>query len=277
MVDIVKASGEKEKFNQEKINESLRRVGVESFLAERIIGEISQKAHSGMDSAEIFKQVSSLLKRERPISALRYNLKRAIMDLGPTGFPFEKYVAKILQEYGYDTEVGKLVRGYCVSHEVDVIAKKDNQHFMVECKYHNHHGIHSDVKVALYTQARFLDIKRVWEKLPGHRYFFHQAWLVTNTKCTSQAIKYAACAGLKIISWRYPEGESLENLIEKKSLYPVTILSLSRFFKEQLIRNNIVLAKDLLRYESQDLRKKVQMSPNLILRIQREARDLCRY
>ncbi|MDO8424851.1 MAG: restriction endonuclease [bacterium] len=277
MVDIIKASGEKEEFSQEKINQSLKRAGVENALAQKITNEISKKAHPGMGSSEIFKEVFSSLKKEEPIAALRYNLKKAIMDLGPTGFPFEKYIAKILEEYGYNTEVGRLVRGHCVTHEVDVVARKGDQHFMVECKYHNSQGIHSDVKVALYTQARFLDIKQVWEEMPGHKYFFHQAWLVTNTKCTSQAVRYANCVGLKIVSWRYPKEESLERLIEKKNLYPVTILSLPRFFKEQLIQNNIVLVKDLLRYTPQNLSNMIKLRLGVASRIQREARDLCHY
>ncbi|GAI02479.1 unnamed protein product, partial [marine sediment metagenome] len=59
------------------------------------------------------------------------------MDMGPEGFVFEKYIAKILREYGFITEVGRILNGHCVNHEVDVIAKKENQVCMIECKYHN--------------------------------------------------------------------------------------------------------------------------------------------
>ena len=274
-MDIIKASGEKEKFNKEKLYGSLKRAGAQSGLAEEICKEMAKAVHPGVSTEEILNQTLRCLKKENPILAARYNLKRAIMELGPTGFPFERYVAEILKEYGYTTQVGRMVRGYCVEHEVDVIAQKEEKHFMVECKYHNSGGVKSDVKVTLYTYARFLDIKKQWEKLPGHRNFFHQAWLVTNTKCTGQALQYAKCAGLKIISWRYPKNESLEYLIENKGLYPITLLpSLTRYAKEKLAQTEVILTKSLLEYSVDDLVKLTGLQPNIAEKLQKEAKEL---
>ena len=45
------------------------------------------------------------------------------MELGPSGFPFEKLVGKILEQEGFETRVGVIVQGNCVQHEVDVIAR----------------------------------------------------------------------------------------------------------------------------------------------------------
>lgn len=275
-MDIIKASGEKEKFSKEKLYKSLKRAGVQPKLAERVCRDVTKSVRPGMNTEGILNQTFRCLKKENPILAARYNLKRAIMELGPTGFPFEKYVAEILKEYGYLTKVGKIVKGYCVNHEVDVIARKENKHFMIECKYHNSRGVKSDVKVAMYTYARFLDIKKQWEKLPGHQNFFHQGWLVTNTKCTSQAIQYARCAGLKIISWRYPKDESLEYLIENKGLYPITILpSLTRYAKERLAQKRIMLAKDLLKYSANDLVRLTGLQSNIVQKLREEAQELC--
>jgi len=274
-MDIIKASGEKEKFEEEKIFQSLKRAGADSELAQKICQRVAKYTKPGMNTDDIFEQIRVCLEKENPILAARYNLKNAIMRLGPTGFPFEKFIAEILKEYGYETKTGEQVKGYCVTHEVDVIAKKEKEHFMVECKYHNSRGIKSDIKVALYTYARFLDIKKVWEKMPGHQYFFHQAWLVTNTKCTSQAIRFAKCQGLKIISWHYPKGESLNDLIEEKGLYPITILpSLSEFARKKLAQNNIILAKDLLRYSEQDLVKTFGIYPHLAKELREEINGL---
>ena len=47
-----------------------------------------------------------------------------------------------------------------MDHEVDVVAKKDNMVFFLECKYHNHRGTYSDIKTALYVHARFVDIEK---------------------------------------------------------------------------------------------------------------------
>mgnify|MGYP001585978084 CR=1 FL=1 len=274
-MEIIKASGEQELFKEAKLFRSLQRAGADSALARKISQNTVKEIYPRISSSQILNKVTRSLKRENPILASRYNLKRAIWEMGPTGFPFEKYVAGILKEYGYSVQVGKIVQGHCVSHEIDVIAQKGNKHFMIECKYHNSGGIKSDVKAALYTFARFLDIQKAWSEDPRHKNVFHQAWLVTNTKCTSQAIRYADCAGLKIISWHHPKGESLERLIEQKNLYPITILSLPRFLRERIAQKNIIFVKDLLKYPSYRLSHILGVKENFIRKLQREVETLC--
>ncbi len=275
-MDIIKASGEKEKFSKEKIYSSLKRVGVQPKLAQEVCQEVARTIVPGDSSGKILSQVTQCLRRENPILAARYNLKRAIMKLGPAGFLFEKYVSEILRGYGYNTKIGRIVRGYCVRHEIDVIAQKGKKHFMVECKYHNSRGSRSDIKVALYTFARFLDIKKAWEKIREKGQHFHQAWLVTNTRCTSEAIGYARCVGLKIIGWHYPRDESLEYLIEKKGLYPITILpSLTKYARQRLAEKKLMLAKDILKYSLYDLVQIIGLQPRAVKKLQKEARELC--
>lgn len=275
-MEITKASGLKENFSKTKLLSSLKRAGVRQPFLAKIYRGVAKKIRPGISTAEILDQTYHHLCQENLILAARYNLKKAIMELGPAGFTFEKYIAEILKEYGYAVKTGEQVKGYCVNHEIDVIAQKDNRHFMVECKYHNDRGIRSDVKVALYTFARFLDVKKAWERMPGHQNFFHQAWLVTNTKCTSQAVRYARCAGLKIISWRYPRNESLEYLIEKRRLYPITIMPLlTKYIKERLVEGQILLVKDLLKYSLGDLVRLTGLEPNIAAKLQTQAKAFC--
>lgn len=271
-MDIIKASGEKEKFEEEKIFHSLKEAGAEAKLAEKICRDVAKKIRPGLNTDEIFNEVLTCLKKENPITALRYNLKNAIMELGPDGFAFEKFVARILDDYGYVTKVGQKIKGSCsgkecVVHEVDIVSKKGDEYFMVECKYHNNRGLKSDLKVALYTYARFLDVKSTHP--------FCEAWLATNTKCTSQAAIFAKCRGLKIIGWHYPKGESLNEMIDKKGLYPVTILpSLSEFVKKKLSQNNVIMAKDLLRYSETDLNYAFGIHSDLSKKIREEINGL---
>lgn len=270
-MDIIKASGQKEKFSEEKLYRSIKRSGAKLTLTEETCRQVIKNIGPGASSAEILKQVTQCLKKENPALAARYNLKRAIMALGPTGFPFERYVAAILEEYGYRTQVGRQIQGYCINHEIDIIAQKQDKHFMIECKYHNSSGLRSDLKVVLYTWARFLDLQKKWQETPGHRHF-HQPWLVTNTRCTSQAVKYAACSGLRIISWRYPRGGSLEHFVEEKGLYPITILpSLTRYAGEKLAQGKIMLAKNLLEYPDRNLSQRVGLKLRAIQKLQAEA------
>lgn len=63
------------------------------------------------------------------------------MELGPSGFPFEKFISEILKFQGFAVQVGVIVEGHCVKHEIDVVAEKGEEHFMIECKFHNTQGI----------------------------------------------------------------------------------------------------------------------------------------
>lgn len=160
------------------------------------------------------------------------------MMLGPTGYPFEDFIAKILQALGYDTKVRQIMMGKCISHEVDVIAKKENKISMIEAKFHNSNGTRSEVHVALYTYARFRDLRE--------KNGLDEAWLITNTKTTTDANTYGQCVGLKVISWSFPEKDSLRDLIEKSRLHPITMLtSLPHSSKVSLLNNHVVMCKDI--------------------------------
>ena len=243
---IIKADGKIEPYDEEKISSSFIKAGASPEIATAATKTINKKVKDNMSTDEIYHRALSHLRVLEPGVALKYSLKRAIMDMGPEGFVFEKYIAKILREYGFITEVGQILNGYCVNHEVDVVAKKENQVCLIECKYHNSPGIKSDIKTALYIHSRFLDIEKAYREKDINNNTRFEAWLVTNTKCTSDAIKYAGCVGLKILAWHYPEVENLEYFIETKKLYPISILStITERQRDILFNSNIILAKEL--------------------------------
>lgn len=276
-IKVLKASGECEPFSEEKVRSSLKRAGAEKELIEKIIKHLRGELYEGISTRQIYSHVFALLKKFESHLASKYNLKQAIMELGPSGYPFEKFMAGILVYEGYQIEVGQIVQGKCVSHEIDVIAQKDpsigsgrGKHFMVECKFHNRPGTKSDIQVALYTYARFLDVEKAWVEIAGHKEKFHQAWLVTNTKVTSEVKTYARCVGLKVISWDYPPDFSLRFLIEKSRLYPVTCLnSLNQSEKRKLLENGIVFCRDLIE-EKIDF-----LPPTIAEKVRKEAIKVC--
>jgi hypothetical protein len=130
--------------------------------------------------------------------------------------------------------------------------------------------------VALYIYSRFSDIRKAYELLPEKNLLLQQGWLVTNTRCTTDARKFAECVGLKIVSWKYPEKESLEKMIENKRLYPVTILSSIRKNSiEILFSNDILLAKDIADMDEQTFKKRSGLDGNIARILKREADELC--
>ena len=274
-IKIIKASGESVVFDVEKLKASLNRSGADEVTIQKVIKEVETSLYNGISTKEIYKKAFGFLKEiTQPSIAARYKLKNAIMELGPTGFPFEKFVAAILSSEGYQTRVGVIVQGHCISHEIDVIAEKDNQHFMIECKFHSDAGRFCNVKIPLYIQSRFLDVQSEWEKKPGHSSKFHQGWVYNNTRFTTDAIQYASCMGLKLVSWDYPKGASLKERIDKAGLHPVTCLTtLTLAEKQQLLDKEVVLCMDLCHHPN--LLETIGISKQRINQVLNEAHDLC--
>jgi len=270
-IRVIKASGEREPFSVEKLRRSLEKSRVSPPLVEEVVKHVVAELKNDMKTSAIYRHAYSYLRRKHPMAASRYNIKRAILDLGPTGYPFEKIIAEILRVQGFVVEVDKIVQGYCVSHEVDVIAENKKRFIMVESKFHNQAGYKTDVKVALYIKARFDDISK---KLPENEKKF-EAWLVTNTKLTSDAIKYAACAGIKTIGWNHPPQGSLQQLIERSGLHPLTCLtSLTNYHKKQLISRGVVLCREII--DSKDILASLGLNKARTEKAIQEIKEMCR-
>lgn len=248
-VFITKATGEREPFDRGKLIRSLIGAGAPRAKAEEITRHIERELRDGMSTSHIYKHAFDILHRtEKPVAA-RYSLRRAIIELGPSGFPFEKFIAAIFEARGYRTQTNVVVMGRCAEHEMDVVAWNDRELIMIEAKFHNELGIKSDLKVALYMKARFDD-------LYGRAFNFgnprpiDSCWLITNTKFTDRAIRYSECAGVRIVGWNYPREGNLHDLIEDAGVHPITSLSsLSGAERGRLLEQGVVLCRDVLRKE----------------------------
>ena len=271
---ITKASGEQEVYNRQKLCNSLRAAGAPKTLVARVCRRVEKEITPGMTTREIYERIARHLTKESSILAAKYSLKQGIMELGPTGFLFEQYIAAILREYGYTTKTNQMMKGESgVSHEIDVLLFTKDTHYILEAKYHNSRGVKTDVKVTMYTFARLLDIAGYQKKREKEK---HKAWLFTNTKFTRSAIQYAVYKGIKLTGWKYPKKESLEKLIEAKALYPVTVLpSINRYAKGQFAQHNLYFAKDLIHFTPAQFKKMFGIRQNIAENIQKEAAALC--
>ena len=157
---IRKASGEIEPYDEAKLMQSLRRAGAEERLVEEVAADLRDWLFDGVSTRKMYARAFSLLRRKNRMSALRYRLKKSIFELGPTGYPFERLVGEILKKQGYETEVGRIIAGHCVDHEMDVIATKGNEQVFVECKFAMDQGKSVSIQVPLYMRSRVDDIVR---------------------------------------------------------------------------------------------------------------------
>ncbi|TYA58045.1 restriction endonuclease [Formosa maritima] len=245
-IEILKSSGEKTKFSLEKLRASLNRSGADKELVNQIIDKVRDELYQGISTKEIYNRAFSLLKKKKSFFASKYKLKKAIYELGPTGFPFENFVAAIFNYSGYKTEVGKILQGKCVTHEIDVVAHKNEETTIVECKFHSEEGRNCNVKIPLYIAARFKDVKDFWDSKP-HKTKLNSGWVVTNTRFTEDALQYGKCIGLKLLSWDYPKEDALKDIIDRLGLYPITVSTLlTNREKQFLLSRDVVLCRDLI-------------------------------
>ncbi len=247
-IKITTASGEKAGFSPDKIEHSLRKSGADDRSVQQILSVIESELHEGISTQEIYQRAFDLLREQDSVLASRYKLKKAIYELGPTGYPFEKFVAAVLENSGYRVEVGKIVQGICISHEVDVIAQNDKKTIFIECKFHSEQGRFCNVKIPLYINSRFNDIAKYYKAKHHSKEFFNEGWVVTNTRFTSDAIQYGKCVNLTLIGWDYPKGNGLKDRIDASGLYPITVSTLlTKREKQFLLSRDVVLCRELVK------------------------------
>ena len=265
---IKKIDGSTELFKESKLEHSLLRAGASKSIIKDIIEKISTKLVPGMTTREIYHDAFELLRdKEKGPVAAKYSLKKAVFDLGPSGFPFEDFVTEIYRAKGHDASTGVILEGKCAKHEVDLFAvHKGGKRHGAEIKFHNHQGIKTDLKVALYVHSRFDDLISA-DKVD-------EGILITNTKFTKNAISYGECVGLKMISWDYPKENNLYSLIEETGLHPITCLTtIPKNDKNRLMKNDVVLCRDIKM--NTDLLRKHGVSTDRVPKILNEIGALC--
>lgn len=246
MIQVLKADGNREPFKVEKLMRSLRRAGATKTEVTEIVQNVEKTLYDGVKTQEIYRHAFELLRDSPAPIRARYALRRALFGLGPTGFPFEDFLARLFEREGYTTSVRVTLQGHCAEHELDVAAYTAEHSFLVEAKFHSRPGVKSDLQVAMYSFARLIDLQDTpicREDSCGVK----ELMVVTNTKFTSTAEKYAECAGLTLLSWDYPKHNNLHDRIQKAGLYPITVLQgLSQSQKKALIARGVIVCSDMI-------------------------------
>ncbi|MGH7175035.1 MAG: hypothetical protein ACREGR_01600 [Minisyncoccia bacterium] len=268
---ILKADGSVEAFSAERLVSSLMRAGAPAHAAQEIAERIARSLLPNTTSKEIYRKAFTLLRKEaRPLAA-RYGLRRALLELGPTGHPFEDFISHLYQREGWSVETRKIIQGKCVAHETDFYASRAGEFMAAELKYHNDPGYKSDLKTALYVKSRFDDI---FACDPNTRACpIDRGILITNTKFTSEAVKYAQCAGVELLGWSYPAGADLFERMSAAHTYPVTALTTLEGREKRLLISEGVIAVDQLPERKETLRA-LHIEPERIGRIIAEAEAL---
>jgi hypothetical protein len=273
---IIKNSGEIVDFSRNKLRLSLLKSGASESEIEDIVFAIENQLTQGMSTRQIYRMAGRMLKKISAPHAARYNLRTAIQQLGPAGFFFEKFISLIYISEGYEAKSNLFLEGKCVSHEIDIILRKNNIITMVECKFHARNASVSDVKVPMYILSRFNDLKDKTHRIFNNKDSINNCKIVTNNRFTVDAETFANCVGLELLSWDYPQNDSLKSKIDSMALYPITCLTtLTMVEKQKLLILEIILVKQLI--DAPESLATIGISEGRQKKVINEAAGLCKY
>jgi len=265
-IQVQKYSGDLVPFSEKSLRQSLLNSGASKEDATKVYNLITKDLYDGIPTKELYEKAFKALKEIKSSVAARYSLKRALQQLGPEGFYFEKWVAKIFEFQGFDTITGQTLEGKStVTHEIDVVVANRKENIVCECKFRNDIDAKISVTTPMYFLSRFTDLKDKEFAFFNRSFVPTQGYLITNAFFTSDSIHFADYYNIGLISWNYPETKSIKRLTDHFGLYPVTCLtSLTEEEERTLLTKNCILVRELINnpvlldhFKFSDERKKI--------------------
>lgn len=277
-ISVINLRGEKEPFSEKKVYQSARRVGASEQTAEKITEVIKDEVYDGIQTSEIFDRIKELLEKESSKLSMKFSLKEGMRKLGPTGYPFEKFVGEIFRRLGHKVELNLYLEGKCLDeYETDFLTEKEQQIKIGECKFRNRPQdsvIELDTVLAFQAQMQDLRNGNLFDR---ERFKNREISpiLVTNTKFSGVATDYAKCVGIELLGWRTPDDKGLETIIDKNGFYPITILpSLDQETASEFLERKMALVQNLLELDQQEFLKESNLSKDKFDALKEEVKIL---
>ncbi len=272
---ITKADGSKQLFDREKVIKTCLRLGANIHIAEEIAEKVEARLYNGIETKKILQMIFRFLRKYKPTIRHLVDLRKglSLMDSKPG---FELFVQILLREHGYEVTPNQIIRGKCVEHEVDAVAEKDGVKYLLEVKHHSNYHTSTGLDASRIIRAVLEDVTEGFE-LGLNALEMDEAMIVTNTKFSDHAKRYCECRKIIQIGWSSPPYRGLQDLIEEKKLHPITCLKgLERQTMEKLASAGMVLIKQLVEEEPEELGRRAEISKETVESIIERAKT-CSY
>lgn len=255
---VAKADGSRQLFDREKIVRTCLRMGATRHIAEEIADKIETGIYDGIETEEILKKIFRLLRRYQPVMRHLTDLRKSLSLINPKP-EFEGYVQIVLRENGYEVTPSQIIRGRCVEHEVDAIARKDDLTYFVEVKHHYNYHTPTGLDESRIARAVLEDVTEGFE-LGLSNLRIDRAMIVCNTKYSDHAKRYGECRGILQIGWSSPPYHGLQEMIEENRLHPITCLKdLTKETRGKLTSAGIILIKQLVEGDPEEIARRTGM------------------
>jgi hypothetical protein len=258
---VTKANGTRQPFDKAKLVRTCRRMGATEETAHHIAKSIEAKLFDGIETKKILSMIFVSMRKHKPILKHMIDLRKSLSLLRSKP-DFELFIQLLLKEYGYDVVPNLIIRGKCVEHEVDALASKEGKTMIVEVKHHFDYHTPTGLDEARIARAVFEDATDGHE-IGSNDLGIDDVMIVSNTKLSGHAERYVNCRNIKHVGWSHPPKSALQNLIEDKKLYPITILrGLRSPVRDKLVSAGIVMIKQLTEIDPNELRRRARISKN---------------
>ena len=270
-VFVTKADGSRQLFDREKVVKTCLRMGANRQIAYEIAEKVEKRLYDGISTDKILQMIFRLLRKHKP--TLRYFLDlRKGLSLMSSKPEFEKFVQILLAHHGFEVSPNQIIRGKCVGHEVDAIARKDGVTYFVEAKHHSNYHTPTGLDESRIARAVLEDVAEGFV-LGKSDLKIDRAMIVTNTRYSEHARRYGKCRNILQIGWSSPINLGLQNMIEEKKLYPLSCLrGLKSENRMQLVNSGIVLMKQLVEEEPSKLARETGISREILKKIIEKAK-----
>ncbi|UCE15592.1 MAG: restriction endonuclease [Candidatus Bathyarchaeota archaeon] len=270
---MTKADGKKQLFDRQKVVKTCLRMGVNEEVAEVIAEKIGKNIYNGIETRKILQMIFRHLNKYKPAVRYQIDLRKAL-SMMKSAPDFERFIRILLREHGYEVVPNQIVRGKCVEHEVDAVATKNGETYIVEVKHHSNYHTPTGLDAARIARAVFEDVTEGF-KLRLNNLKIDKAMIVCNTKLSQHAEHYVECRGIRHIGWSSPSNRDLQTMIEEKKLYPVHYLKgLNIKTREKLTSAGIILLKQLTTKSPKELRRKTGIRKETLELIVKKARKI---
>jgi len=246
-------------------------MGASSQVANEVIEKVESRLYDGISTKLILRMITKFMRKYKPEIRNLFDLRKGLSLMSPKP-EFELFVQVLLKNNGFEIRPSQILRGKCVEHEVDAIAKQDGVTFLVESKHHFSYHALTGLDESRIARAILEDVTE--GSLPNITgWKIDRAMIVTNTRYSDHAIQYGSCMNILQIGWSSPANLGLQNMIEQKKLYPLSCLrSLRGEIRLKLVEFGIVLIGQLLSENLYELAKKTRLPQEALREIVEKAR-----
>jgi hypothetical protein len=270
-VFVTKADGSRQLFDREKVVKTCLRMGANRRIAFEVADKVEARLYDGIPTRKVLQMIFRLLRKHKPTIRHFLDLRKGLSLMGSKP-EFEKFVQILLAHHGFEVSPNQIIRGKCVGHEVDAVARKDGVTYFVEAKHHSNCHTPTGLDESRIARAVLEDVTEGFT-LGKSDLKIDSAMIVTNTRYSEHARRYGKCRNILQIGWSSPKTLALQSMIEEKKLYPLScIKGLKSEVKMKLVNSGIVLMKQLVEEETSKLARETAISREILKNIIEKAK-----